>query len=145
MGHFTNFAVVLLSRRPLTVRTPIHPGVLPRPPVNLSTGRATERHFYPRRQDSNTIVSVVSPVFTGTFSIGQLVMISAIAAPDAQFHSSARSSAHRRSERYSLLSRQHHIKTRPLNLGRVGGLAPLDKGDRGIRGMGVCPYLSLLI
>ena len=38
-----------------------------------------------------------------------------------------------------------HKKTRPLNLGRVGGLAPLDKGDRGIRGMGVCPYLLLLV
>src|SRR6516162_2189825 len=49
-GHFTNFAVVLLSRRPLTVRTLIHPHVLLRPPVDLSTGRATKWHLYPRRQ-----------------------------------------------------------------------------------------------
>jgi len=50
LGHFTNFAVVLLSRRLLTVRTLIHPHVLLRPPVNLSTGRAAKWHLYPRRQ-----------------------------------------------------------------------------------------------
>ena len=37
-------------------------------------------------KDSNTIVSVVSPVLTGTFSVGQLVMISAIACPPARNH-----------------------------------------------------------
>ena len=50
MGHFTDFAVLPLSHRPLTVRTLIHPRILLRPPVNLSTGRATKWHFYPRPQ-----------------------------------------------------------------------------------------------
>ena len=37
-------------------------------------------------KDSNTIVSVVSPVLTGTFSVGQLVMISAIACLPTRNH-----------------------------------------------------------